>query len=169
MQILKYIILFVIFISSSGIGILYSKKYINREKELKEIKNALTIFKTKLLYTYETIPEIFKEIAQKVNAPICSIFKMASDNMQEILASDAWIEAIDKSDNNLNKEDKRIIKDFSKLLGQTDVEGQISSVELVINFLDKQIEEAIIERKKSEKLYRTLGMTFGLGLVILLI
>ena len=94
---------------------------------------------------------------------------MASDNMQETLASDAWIEAINQSDNNLNKEDKRIIKDFSKLLGQTDVDGQISSVELVINFLDKQIEEAIIERKKSEKLYRTLGMTFGLGLVILLI
>ena len=94
---------------------------------------------------------------------------MASDNMQKNLASDAWIEAINQSDNNLNKEDKRIIKDFSKLLGQTDVDGQISSVELVINFLDKQIEEAIIERKKSEKLYRTLGMTFGLGLVILLI
>ena len=167
MQAIKYILLCLIFLACSGIGILYSKKYTNREKELKEMKNALSLFKTKLRYTYETVPEIFTQIAEKVKEPIASIFYTAANNMQETLASDAWIETIEKSENNLKEEDKTILKDLGKLLGQTDVEGQLSSIELVTNFLDKQIEEAIVEKQKSEKLYRTLGITTGLGFVIL--
>lgn len=63
MEILKYIILFFIFGTTSFIGILISKKYSNRVKELQEMKSALSMFESKIKFTYEPIPEIgFKGI-----------------------------------------------------------------------------------------------------------
>ena len=55
MIIIKYIILLLLLISSSYIGILISKKYQGRVKELKEMKSYLTIFTTKIKLTYEPI------------------------------------------------------------------------------------------------------------------
>ena len=55
------------------------------------------------------------------------------------------------------------------MLGKTDVEGQISEIKLVQNFLDTQIEQAEVERQKNEKLYKTLGGVLGLAIAIILV
>ena len=83
-------------------------------------------------------------------------------------ANIAWENAVDKSITNLKKEDKHILKTLSKLLGQTDTEGQISQIEITENFLETQIKEAQEEKQKNEKLYSRLGTTIGLAIVIIL-
>lgn len=62
MQVIKYIMLFFVFISASLIGKMVAKKYTYRVQELEEMKNALNVFKSKIKFTYEPIPEIFEEI-----------------------------------------------------------------------------------------------------------
>ncbi len=64
MQVIKFIFLGLAFFICSYIGNLFSKKYTNRLAELKEMKNALNILKTKIRFTYEPIPEIFKQISR---------------------------------------------------------------------------------------------------------
>ena len=75
MQIIKCLTLILILSSTTYIGILISKKYLNRVKDLKEMKNALNMFSTKIKFTYEPIPQTFKEISQKTNPNISNIFK----------------------------------------------------------------------------------------------
>ncbi|MFU2362789.1 MAG: stage III sporulation protein AB, partial [Clostridiales bacterium] len=82
---------------------------------------------------------------------------------------EAWRKALLISKNNLNKEDVATIQNLSRLLGQTDIEGQISEVEVVNNFLTVQLENASEERRKNEKMYRTLGLVTGLTIAIILI
>lgn len=106
----KVIILIIITILTSYIGILISSKYKNRVIELKEIKKSLNIFKTKISYTYEPLPDIFLEISQNLKQNISQIFKNASNKMINETAKDAWIEAIEESRTNMNKEDLEIIK-----------------------------------------------------------
>lgn len=77
MQVLKYFMLLLIFISSSLIGKIISKKYSYRLEELEEIRNILNVFKSKIKFTYEPIPEIFKEISNKTKNNIAVIFKSA--------------------------------------------------------------------------------------------
>ena len=60
------------------------------------------------------------------------------------------------------------MKTLSKLLGQTDSEGQISQIEITQNFLNTQIKDAEEEKRKNEKLYSKLGTTIGLAIVIIL-
>ena len=54
------------------------------------------------------------------------------------------------------------------MLGKTDVNGQVSELNLSIGFIDSQIEKAEEECKKSEKMYKSLGSIAGLAIVIIL-
>lgn len=49
------------------------------------------------------------------------------------------------------------------------MEGQISEIRLVKEFLSTQIENAESEKNKNEKMYKMLGGIIGLVLVIILI
>lgn len=165
----KIILLISIVIASTFLGILFSKKYSNREKELKEMKSALNIFATKIKFTYEPIPNVFLEISNKIGGNVGQIFARASSRMKEESAGEAWINAFSDIKNNLLEEDITILKNLGRLLGQTDVEGQVSEIEVVIQFLDTQLENARQEKLKNEKMYRTLGIVSGLTIAIILI
>lgn len=166
---IKVFILFLIFLGSLRAGKIIAKKYSNRVTELKEMKNALNMFLTKIKFTYESVPETFSEIGNNINGNIGKIFKTASENMKEKSAGEAWEEVIDKVETNLTDEDKSIIKKLGRMLGKTDLEGQISEIKLVQNFLNTQIDLAEKEKQKNEKLYKTLGGVIGLAIVIILV
>ena len=148
MWIIKFITLGLIFGGTSFIGILISKKYENRLKELQNIKSALHLLEVKIKFTYDALPKLFREIEMKFSENIGKIFGLASEKMEVITPEKAWEEAINESSTNLTQKDKEILKDLGKLLGQTDIEGQISQIKLVSNFLDIQIEEANKEKMK---------------------
>ena len=165
---IKYFMLFLVLVACTLIGRFLSKKYVYRLIELEEMKNALNIFKTKIKFTYEPIPEIFQEMSENINKNISNIFIKAKNKMQNKSASIAWEEALDESNTNLTKEDIYVLKSLSKLLGQTDIEGQTSQIEITQKFLETQIKQAEEEKKKNEKLYLKLGTTIGLVIVIIL-
>ncbi len=168
MIVIKIIILLGIFISSIYIGMLISNKYTDRVEELKNIKSALNIFETKIRYTYETIPEAFAEISKQFDGKkVGELFKIAVEELKENTAGMAWKNAIEKTNLSINMEDKNVIEDLSKTLGSTDIQGQISQIELTQNLLDKQIENAEIEKSKNAKMYKTLGGIVGLMIVII--
>lgn len=169
MPALKIFLYLIIFAISSWIGILYSKKYAYRVNELKKMKNALNICKTKMKFTYEPIPEIFKYIESNMDGNVKKVFQKACENIKNENAGEAWNKAIDNTELNISKEDKEVLKSLGKLLGKTSLEGQISEIELTSQFLDMQIKKAELEQNKNEKLYKTLGLVGGLGLVIILI
>ena len=166
---IKTFILLLIFIGSLNAGKMIAKKYSNRVQELRDMKNALNMFLTKIKFTYQAIPASFNEIGNNINGNIGKIFRLASENMKEKSAGEAWEEVIDKVDTSFTKEDKDIIKGLGKLLGKTDLDGQVSEIRLVQNFLNTQIEIAEKEKEKNEKLYRTLGGVVGLAIVIILV
>ena len=158
---LKIVIYTFIFLSCSLIGILVSNKYRNRVNELKEFKNALNIFKTKIRYTYEPIPE-------NTSSNISNVFVVASEKMKVLAAGEAWNLALNMEELNINDEDRLALSNLSKLLGKTDVTGQLNQIELTTDFLESQIKKAEQQRDKSEKMYRTLGMLIGMAIVIIL-
>ena len=162
MQIIKYTLLLLILILSSLLGKYLAKRYKNRLKELEEMRTALNIFKTKINFTYSPIPEIFEEISKNISGNVGKIFKTAKEKMQNTTANIAWEEALEEVYSNLNDEDIYTLKNLSKLLGQTDIQGQTSQIDIT------QIKEAVEEKQKNEKLYSKLGTTIGLAIVIIL-
>ena len=131
----KFILLSVILGISAFIGITISKKYSTRVRELKEMQRALHIFEEKIKFTYQPIPEVFAEIAEKCIPSIAQIF----------------------------------LKVLSKMLGNTALDGQVSEIRLTEKFIDTKIKEAELEKSKNEKLYKTLGLSVGMAIVIILV
>lgn len=170
MLIFKILLSILIVFCATQVGIEIARKYVLREKELYEFKNAFKIMETKIRYTYEPLKEIFEYISQTIeNKNISNFFKIVSEKIESISAKRAWEEALEAVNLNLNKEDIIVVKSFGKLLGKTDKLGQMSEIELVVSLIDKQIGQANKEREKNEKLYKKIGLIFGIGLVIILI
>ena len=124
--------------------------------------------KTKIKFTYEPLAEIFKQIAKENQTSIQRIFGQMANQLTYNQAKDVWEDCIQNADISIKQEDKDILKKLGKLLGQTDVDGQISEIEVTESFLDMQIEKAEEEKKKNQKIYKTLGVVAGLVFVIIL-
>ena len=169
MIILKFIMLFAVFGTISMIGIKISNKYVERANNLKQIKKALNIFETKIMYTYEPIPDVFFEISKKIKGNVGKLFYDASKQMQLDFAGEAWEKSINNSNLELSEDDKDALKSLGKLLGNTNIEGQLNQLKLVNSFLSEQIEEANESRNKNEKMYKKLGIIVGLAVVIVLV
>lgn len=168
MMLIKMLLLISIFVCSLYIGILISKKYSNREKELIELQNALNMLEAKIKFTYEPIADVFLDISECIKNDIGQIFAKAQQKMNIIGIGQAWNNAVEDTNTDLTEEDKNILKGLGRLIGKTDIEGQISEIELLKSFIAKQTEKAKIEREKNEKMYKTLGGIVGMAIVIIL-
>lgn len=169
MEIIKFIFLLAIFSISTILGINISKKYSTRVKELKELESALGMFEEKIKFTYEPIPDVFKEISTKTIESISQIFSKSAEYMKVMSAGEAWEKAIKQSNTKLTKDDKDVILGLAKMLGKTDLDGQVGQIRLTQKFLDTKLKDAELEKSKNEKLFKTLGATVGLALVIILV
>lgn len=116
MQVFKFFILILVFLGSSYIGILISKRYSARTEELKQIKTALNMLKTKIRFTYEPLSNIFEQISKSLSNNISEIFICTNENMKKWSVKEAWEYSIDCCKLSLNKEDKRVLKELGNLL-----------------------------------------------------
>lgn len=168
MLILKYIDIGLIIIICTYIGFYKSKKFSLRVKDLKDFKSALSFFRSKIEFTYEPIKDIFEEINKVVYQDNENIFKNFCENNNQNVTEN-WNEAVRNSKQNFSNDDKEILILLGKMLGKTDKSGQISQIDLVDNFLNKQILDSEEEKRKNEKLYKTLGVISGLIIAIILV
>ena len=151
------------------IGNSKANQYVNRLKELICIKSALNIFENKIKFTQSPLEEIFKCIGENsAEQNIKHIFQaLAMEENMNIHKK--WENAISNIESNLNSEDKNILIDMGKILGTTDVEGQVSNIKITSSFIDRQIEKAEQEKEKNAKMFRTLGIVSGLSIIVILI
>ena len=167
-MILKFIISILIIYICTYIGIYKAKTYEQREKELKKIKNSLAFFKSKIEFTYEPIEEVFNGISKSIYIHKDNIFKNTINKLNETDLNTSWNTAVEEAIY-FNKEDKEVLKMFGKLLGKTDKKGLIGEIEITMEFIEKQIDTAELEKNKNSKLYKSLGILCGLGIVIIFI
>ncbi len=166
MIIIKYISLLGILLISSYLGINKAKEYENRVKFLTKFQSALVMFKSKLEFTHEPIKNIFEDISKVVYGENDNIFINVVKSKDDIFTS--WKNAVEK-EKYFTNEDKEVIEMIGKLLGKTDLNGQVSEINLGLNLVDKQIQSAEIQMRKNVKLYKTMGVVCGIGICIILI
>ncbi len=161
MIVVKGILIILIIVTSDLIGNMKAKTFSKRYFSLKKFKSGLGVFKSKLEFTYEPISEIFEDISKLVYENEENIF-------QRYVQNNDWNLAVDGEKDFLN-DDKEVAKGLGKMLGKLDKSGQLNEINLVDEFLDKQIEQSFEEKQKNEKLYKILGRSAGIAIAIVLI
>ena len=142
MILIKWIILVIVFTLTINLGTQVAKQYRSRVIELKEMKNALNAFKTKIKYERQPIKEAFLEVSNNLETNAKQVFILASKYLEYETAEDSWSKALENADTYMIDEDIQVLKILNKLLGKTDIEGQLSQIDLTTNFLDTQITKA---------------------------
>lgn len=165
---------FLLLISPTIAGFLYSNKFKNRVFQLKEMERSIYQLQNEIVYTHTPLTEAFENVSNKSISPISDIFMNTSKILEKNEVEnvhDAFLKSIEdvKFEIDLNKEDINIILDLAKSLGSTDIEGQKSVFSLAISTIKKQINFAEVSCVKSVKMYRYLGFSVGAILAILFI
>ena len=159
--------------ASTIIGCAYSRDYARRPAQLRELQGQLQILENELSFQLNPLLEAFSTIAG-TGSITTNFFSSAArylKNKRGISATRAWELAINDniSATSLVEEDKDIIIAFGKMLGSSDLEGQIRNIRLTLSQLEIQESKAEESRKKNESMYRNLGVLGGLALVIFLV
>lgn len=167
MIVFKYINLICILLICAYLGKYKSQSYENRVFELNRFQNALIMFKSKIEFTYEPLKNIFEDISKSIYENDENIFSNALEDETNITLS--WNRAVNNTQNSFNKEDREHIKMLGKMLGKTDVKGQVNEIDLCISLINMQLNKAELEKEKNCKLFKTIGIVLGLGICIVLI
>lgn len=170
----KIILILVFFAGCSYLGYLYGESFKNRLEQLKECNKVIVLLQNQVVFSNTPLPEAITLLSKKVSKPFDNILKKAADNLRKGKTLDvhsAFYEEFNKhsSELYLNNDDKRILSDFTRSLGESGVYGQEKIFNLTIESLKFNIDEASELAKKNTKLYRYLGICLGAMISIWLI
>jgi stage III sporulation protein AB len=164
----------IVIVSCSFLGFILSRDCKKRPAQLRELQGILQMFENQICYLSDVLMEAFERISKIGGSDTCAFFSRTIEILKEdrtISASEAWGQAVDQCicRTALNKEDEEILLAFGRMLGSTDLDGQIKNIRLTIGQLKLQEDKAEESRRKNENMYKSLGVLGGIAVVIVLL
>lgn len=171
---IKYIPIVGIFAIFTFIGYIYGESFRKRFVDLKSCYKYILLLQNEVLYNMTPLPEALSSLSNKVNGVYKELISKVSKDLSSGRKGDVYSSFKDnyveyESEIYLSKEDKRILGDFFRSLGDSGVYGQDKVFNLVLENLKINIDEAMELTNKNTKLYRYLGMCFGAMISIFLL
>ncbi|MBQ9930976.1 MAG: stage III sporulation protein AB [Firmicutes bacterium] len=155
-------------------GWLKSREFHNRRDHVRDLIMSLKILQSEMSFRKDPLPELLlcgKEFGHGLAADffhgVGMTMKVSSGCSLEIV----WQQQADQvyEGTSVTLEDLRILKDFAKELGQTDLGNQETIFQRTLFLLEKQEQDAEAAIQTKGKMYRALGLSVGALLVIGLI
>jgi len=171
-MIIKFLGAIALIAATSFIGYSLAADCSKRPRALRELQALLQMLENEINYFSNLLSEAFIRIYEGSNSETAILFREASKKLgtNGVTADAAWEEAIEENYTklSLNKEDKAILLTFGKMLGNSDLEGQMNNIKLISSQLKLQELKAEQMRLKNEKMYRSLGVLSGLAITVIL-
>lgn len=168
---IKVVISIVILCITSYIGIEMASALKAREEILTDFITFLRLVQNEMIYMANSLPVSFEMSRQRLSSKLKDVIGAIVVDMSEF-----GLNKVDMSITNnindldeLNNYDKDILISTLKNLGRSDIDSQSNIIENAINIVEKQIKEANINKIKSSKVYKTVGVITGLIIVVIFI
>ena len=164
----------IILLASSFLGYVLSRDFSVRPQQLRELQGLLQMLETEISYMSNLLTDAFYKMHEARGNEISMLFKATADYLaanKGLNASEAWEKALKDNINKtaLNREDEKILISFGKMLGKSDIEGQLKNIRLAMTQLGIQEKKAEELKAKNEAMYKKLGVLCGLALIIILL
>lgn len=163
-----------IFMSSSLLGIYYSKCYMRRNNDLRILKKALILLRGEINYSLSPMPEALEDISKRFDHEISTFFKSIAEELKLNLGkslTEVWKKKAEEilKRTYLNSVDIKNIIMFSENIGYLDKEMQTNNINLLLEQIDEEIKSSMENDNKYNKLYRSLGVLGGILVIVLFI
>ncbi len=169
---IKIFIIFLLVITAFLYGNFYANRLKKRVENLKLIEVLLDEIILQIRYKSATVYEIMQKLCSENysnNLEFLNKIKSELEGTNNVF-SVIWRENIESQNEIfLVQEDKKLLLLIGEILGRTDKEGQLNS----LNYIKKELDLKILKSKQDEqeksKLYRSLGILSGAFIAILLV
>lgn len=166
-------------ISSVGIifctcflGFYYSYKPFYRKKDILEMKRAIICLVSEIKL-YSNLKEAIFNIQKNINCPIKIFFENFLYNLENKKGEELyilWEDAINNSEKHFfTNADIENFKMLGKIISNIDIDLNLDSIKIIIDYIDNEIKNIENEKMKLCKMYQSLGVLSGLMIIILLI
>lgn len=158
--------------TTTWLGFDLSKKFKDRTTQLRTLMQSLQILEAEMSYSYASLQQIFKNISRKVDTPIQTFYERLADRLNDVVSDFIiiWNEELTffMKRSALKPSDQEILAQFGRNLGQHTLTQQQKHIQLTIQYLQLQLEEAEEQKKRYESMTKSIGVLIGLFIVILL-
>ncbi len=154
---LKLILCVTLVLSSTVIGFSYSNRLYQRKKVLESFVLELKNCSTQMRYTSYSLSQIFSDNFMG--------YKFTDDKPFVL----QWADMLNSYTNILSPDDILVLKNFSQTLGTSDTLGEQNHIDMYMELLKANIANAEHDIEQKSKLYKTLGLSLGLVIAILII
>ena len=170
---LKIVAISIIFFACTYIGFYYGESFKRRSKQLKYILKSVMFLNNEVMYSNTPLPEALKYISIKVENPVNDILSKVAVSLESGESKSVYESFHEeyyknKSNFNLFEEDKAIIKDFLKGLGESGIYGQDKLFNLTIENMKINCKTADELAKKNSKMCSAIGICIGAMIAIFL-
>ena len=156
------------------LGMRKSKKYEIREKMIQEVKTLFNSMKSEMQYMLTCVPDAIEKLRQGMTTNLKYVLGAISVDMLSNTYDNE--EKVNKSiyENvhtieELSNYDKEIVCKGLTSLGKGDIDSQLGIINGTIALLENQLVEAIEDKGKNLKMYKSLGAAVGLMIAIIFI
>lgn len=163
-----------VLIATTMTGFHFAKKLSERTAQLRELQMGLQMLETEIYYGSTPLEVALLKISQQTKGIIGKIFERCALYLKKLDGAGtadcwerAWQELAPRL--SLKKEEQEWLHHFGHIIGASDREDQQKHIKLLMAHLYKTEQDAKDEQSKNEKMYKTLGVLFGLVIVILML
>lgn len=151
------------------VGVYKSKKFETREHILREAIYLFRGLENEIRFSLNALPNAIEIVRQRMN----TYFKDVLGNISLLLvksnvSNSELLNELDRLDS-LTSYDKQIILTGITSLGSSDIDGEQGIINMTISSLENELYDAIENKKKNSKMYKTVGLATGLVIAIILI
>lgn len=164
---LKFVLLFLLFVLCATVGYVCSLKYKKRQKFFSSLIMLAEKLDVEINFSRERLKKLIEEIDDSQKKNLCNI----DQNYIEYLngSCELGVEQLFKNISILKASEKDLILLFFKSLGRSDVENQSKEIQSYVKRFESLSASADSENKKYGSLCTKLGIVAGLFVVVVLI
>ena len=174
MIIIKIFLYIIILLTSSLIGFSLGGKYSKRVKNLMNLQQSIRLLQSEVIVFANPIPIALENILGRVSTEMQQVYSIVKESIFKNQTDDLYgcfLQSIYYLRNTclLKDEDIDVFLALGKVIGKTDRTDQELQFKYALNEFELLIIEAKDEKNKNEKMYRSLGVLMGLGMIIILL
>lgn len=170
----KLIAVGMIIVFSTWVGVDKCRFYDKKIKKLENIIKFLKFLKSEIAFNNRSVINIFEDMSNykfyDLNNVMDSTSQMVKDGYHSLY--EAWSVSVTNNDDlskYLNDDEIRYLVDFGKQLGVCDLQTEISNINNYIEKFKELYDFYLSQRKDKHKLYKTIGVTSGAVVSLVLI
>jgi stage III sporulation protein AB len=160
--------------SCTGMGWLFGTEIKKRLEDLKSAKTIALLLRGDIRYAHTALPEALDNVSRRHEGRLAPFLKRVAKDLREYSGksfNEIWKSAMNSELNHtsLTKKDKMCLMQFGEQLGYLDKDMQINHIDWYITQVEEDMKEISLDAKDRIRLYRSLGVLFGVLITILIL